>query len=141
MSAQGADSWVFNKMERPGDQHVLGSAERPIAIEGLTVEEKVILRANGKVLRAAKEEPEEADMDGLRIEERTTRWTYGKPSYAPNNKGGKNGGKKCPPYLSAGATWMWQEGKDEWGLVLGNMSGINTWDVEEGKETESEEEK
>ena len=54
---------------------------------------------------------------------------------------GEKGGKKCPSYLSAGATWLGQEGKDAWGLVLENMSGSNTGEVEEGKETESEEEK
>ena len=36
---------------------------------------------------------------------------------------------------------LYQEGKDAWGIVLEHMSKIDPKDVEEGKETESEEER
>ena len=65
MFSEGAGAWAFNTMTRHAGHHVLGSAERPIAIDGLTVEEKAILWESGKVLQTAKEEPEEADAEGL----------------------------------------------------------------------------
>ena len=36
----------------------MGSAERPIAVEGLTLNEKATMWENGKVLKEVKEEPE-----------------------------------------------------------------------------------
>ena len=52
---------------------------------------------------------------------------------------GEERGTKWPPYLSAGATWLGQEGKDARALVLEKMPEIDKEDVRDGKETEIEE--
>ena len=55
-----------------------------------------------------------------------------------SRKGG-GGGNKWPPYLSAGATWLGQEGKDARALVLEKMPEIDKEDVDDGKGAEIEE--
>ena len=81
ISSPGAYTWAFNTMARPAEP-VLGSAERPIAVDGLTLNEKAMMWGNGKVLQSVKEEPAEPGKEGLSLEERATRRAYGKsPSY------------------------------------------------------------
>ena len=72
MPSRGAGAWLFNAMIKPEDQQTSGSEERPIAVEGLSLEEKAMMWATGKVMPVKKEKSEEHDTEGLCLEEIAT---------------------------------------------------------------------